>query len=647
VPRGSVTLRLLIAVAIVGLGCGLYANSLHAPFVFDDLQNIEQNSMIRVSGWDPSALFRAAFESPSPRPVANLSFALSWALGGGDPFAFHCANVAIHILNALLVWALAMRVVPVAARASGRELSGERTLAISAASGLLFVAHPIATQAVTYIVQRMTSLAVCFGLIAFLLFLIGRDAPAGRRRYSYWFVAALSWGLAVGSKQIAAPLPLFALAYEWFFLQDLSREWLLRRRWWLLGVASVALAGVLGIVVFHDFALQYAHRPFDMVERQLTQFRVLWFYLGLILLPSPARLNLTHEFSISHSLFDPLTTLFALLGLLGLAAFAVMVARRERLLSFTIFWFLGTLAIESSIVALELVYEHRLYLPLVWLSILGSDAIFRLSSRRLLPAIAVVALLVGGMSVWTIERNAHWRDALTLWGDAVRKSPGDHRAHNNLGDAHMREGHLGDARKSFERSVAIAPDYARARHNLAIALHESGEIVPALLRYREALELEPANAELHRNLGAALEEDGQFAAALDAYERATRLSPRSARAHHDLGLLRVKTGDEAAGLAQLERACELEPGNAKSHYVLGILLAERSRFAAAVEALERASRLEPENAAYRTVLGMALEGSGARDDAIAQLREALRLDPGSAQARGVLQRLEGAAPAAE
>jgi tetratricopeptide (TPR) repeat protein len=645
--RASVTLRLLIVAAIVGLGFGLYANSLHAPFVFDDLQNIAQNPLIRVPGWDGAALWRAAFESPSPRPVANLSFALSWVLGDGDPFAFHCFNVAIHILNALLVYALAMRVLPEAARVSGRELSGERRAAISATAGLLFVAHPVATQAVTYIVQRMTSLAVCFGLIAFLLFLRGRDAPAGRRRVACWFGAALAWGLSVGSKQIAAPLPLFALAYEWFFHQDLSREWLWRRRGWLLGVASVVLAGVLGVAFFHDFALQYEHRPFSLVERQLTQFRVIWFYLGLILVPSPARLNLTHDFAISHSLVDPVTTLIALAGLVGLVGFAVIVARRERLLSFAIFWFLGTLAIESSIVALELVYEHRLYLPLVWLAILAADGIFRLSPARLLPAIAVAGLVVGGMSLWTIERNEHWRDALTLWTDAVAKSPGDHRAHNNLGDAHMREGDLEAARAAFEHSVAIAPEYARARHNLAIALHESGEIEAALVRYREALDLEPANAGIHRNLAAALEAAGEIDAALAAYERAIALSPHFARAHHDLGVLRVKTGDVDTGLARLERACELEPRNAQSHYVLGILLAERSRFVPAVAALERASRIEPDNAAYRTVLGMALAGSGERDAAIAQLREALRIDPGSAQARGVLQRLEGTLPSAE
>lgn len=636
------TLRLLVAVAIVGLGVGLYANSLHAPFVFDDLQNIEQNPLIRVSGWDLAALRRAAFESPSPRPVANLSFALSWALGDGDPFAFHCFNVALHVLNALLVYALAMRVVPAAARVSGRELSAERTVAISATAGLLFVSHPIATQAVTYTVQRMTGLAVCFGLMAFLLFLLGREAHAGRRRLACWSGAALSWVLAVGSKQIAAPLPLFALAYEWFFLQDMSREWLRQRRFWLFGIASVVLAGALGIAFFDDFALRYEHRPFDLVERQLTQFRVLWFYLGLLLFPSPARLNLTHDFSISHSLVDPITTLISLLGLLGLVVFAVRIARRERLLSFAIFWFLGTLAIESSIIALELVYEHRLYLPLVWLAILAADGIFRVSAPRLLPALVAAGLVVGGMSFWTVERNEHWRDALTLWTDAVAKSPGDHRAHNNLGDAQMRAGDLAAARESFEHAIALAPEYARARHNLAIVLHESGEIESALVRYREALELEPENAAIHRNLGAALEAAGDIEAALAAYEDAIALSPGFALAYHDLGVLRLKIGDLDAGFTLLERACELEPRNARSHYELGILLAKHSRFESAVAALERAIRLDPDDAAYRTVLAMALESAGKRAAAISQLQQALRIDPESAQARGILQRIEQA-----
>lgn len=393
------------AIVVSALGAGLYANSLHAPFVFDDLQNIAANPLLQVSDWSFAALRRAAFESPSPRPIANLSFVLSWAQGGGDPFPFHVFNVAVHIVNAWLVGLLAWRVLSDSARVSGRPLDRRRRFAVATTAALLFVSHPVATQAVTYSVQRMTSLAVGFSLLAFLAYLRGRDAPAGGRRRAWWSAAALAWVLALGSKQIAAPLPLLAIAYEWFFRQDLSRAWLRHSRAWLLAIAAAVLAAVAAVALWHDFALQYDHRSYDLVERQLTQFRVLCFYLGLIAFPAPWRLNLTHDFEVSHSLVDPLSTAFALLGLVGLAAAGVLVARRERLLAFTILWFFVTLAIESSIIALELVYEHRLYLPMVLIAILVADTIFRLSSPRLAPAIAISLLVVAGLSTWTVERT--------------------------------------------------------------------------------------------------------------------------------------------------------------------------------------------------------------------------------------------------
>ncbi len=638
-PPISFAIEVAIAIGLAVVTGLLYANTLGVPFVFDDWQNIENNPLIRVRGWDLDALYQAAFASPSPRPIANLSFALNYSLGGLDVRGYHGFNIVVHWINGWLVYCLAIRVQRDAARVAGRPASSApQQVAMALTAAGLFVAHPIQTQSVTYIVQRMTSLSVLFGLLSFLLFLRTRDEPPGRRQWPRLLAAFLCWVLAMATKQIAAPLPILALLYEWFFHRDLASGWIRRNAAWFAATLAT-LAGV-SLLYLHRLPFGYENRPFDMGERVLTQLRVLWLYLGLLAYPAPSRLNLAHDFPISHTLLDPPTTLLALLGLIGLAAFSILFARRERLISYCILWFLGTLAIESSVIALELVYEHRLYLPMVMIAIAGSDLLFRLSPQRIAAASACAFALVVVLGLATVTRNEVWRDRISLWSDTVSKSPGDHRAQNNLGDALSDAGDLEAALAHLEHAVDLAPEYVRARHNLARTLQILGRPEEAAIQYRELINQTPNDALALRDLGTALEASGELNAALDAYSRSVAERPGYFEANFDLGMLLARRGEASAAAEQLSRAIKLRPTHAEAHHALGLLYAQQGRIEQALPILIRAIELDPALGAAHLHLGMLYGVLKQWDLAERHLREALKIDPENSEASAKLQQLE-------
>jgi protein O-mannosyl-transferase len=378
VKRWKGVLRHLLALGLIAAVAGaVYSNTLHVPFVFDDKMNIVDNPfvLIKVLSWERLwQLVTNPFEG-SLRLFAYLTFALNYYFGDLDPFGFHLVNLFVHIAAGCLVYTLVLLTLNLP---SLRERYGAISFKAALFTGLLFVAHPVQTQAVTYIVQRMASMAALFYLLAMVLYVKGRQAP-GRGRFAWYAGVFVAWVLGLLSKENVAILPLFIVLYEYYFIQDMKltpeRS---RAVWILLGV--VALAAVAGVALFGkkyfiELVEGYKIRDFTLGERLLTQSRVVLYYLSLLVFPHPSRLNLDYDFPVSHSLIDPPTTLIALLAIAALLALSVWKAKEYRLLSFSILWYFGNLAIESSIFPLEMVYEHRLYLPSVGPFLLFSVAL--------------------------------------------------------------------------------------------------------------------------------------------------------------------------------------------------------------------------------------------------------------------------------
>ena len=396
------------ALLIVFLGVWIYGSTLSFPFVYDDQPNILQNAGVRAGGglgWGGLDLWH-----PTPRPVSNLSFALNYAWGGYSVEGYRAVNVLIHILTSLLVGVLAWQVLR-----RCDELPGQRWMSLSAVSrgylalfsGLLFVSHPLATQSVVYVVQRMTSLSVFFYVGGLCVWLAGSRAE-GSSRLSLRFFACVLGLLSLGSKEIGATFPLAIWLWEWGFERDGSRAALVRAYPWF-----VALLGSL-LLLFWAYAgsdplAGYGSKPFTLWERVWTEPRVWWRYVGLSFFPHPSRLSVVHDVGMSSGPLSPWTTWVSLLCWSGLLFLGWGAHRHFRLLSGLVVWWLLQQLVEGSVLPLEPMVEHRTYLPLVGLCVVLPWLFWRSAEWCLGPSRGtVLSVLWVGSWCWG-WRAAHRR----------------------------------------------------------------------------------------------------------------------------------------------------------------------------------------------------------------------------------------------
>lgn len=627
-----------IVLIFFGLGFGVYSNTFESPFVFDDNIRILGNPDIRLDEISVRGLWNAAFGrySAKSRPIGNMSFALNYYANQYRPAGYHLVNITVHIITGILLWLFLKKTLML--KASGVDKSRAEWMALAAA--LLWLVNPIQTQSVTYIVQRLNSMAAMFFLLSFLFFLNGRLSAKKGPRWAWFAAAAVGWFLALGCKQNTATLPFFILLYEWYFFRDLNAGWIKQNLKYVFMITAVF--AIIAFIFLGPNPVErltsiadYANKEFSLSERLFTQFRVVVFYLTLILFPHPARQNLDYDFPLSVSLFDPVSTLLSAMGLVGLLALAVVMAKKQRLISFCIFWFLGNLVIESSIIPIAIIFEHRLYLPsmLVWL--VPIILIWRYVKFAWLT-IGLSCVLLALFSYWTFERNKVWRDAVTLWADCANKSPNKARIYNNLGTAQFRQNMIAEAQRNVSRALALDPEMADAHYNLGRLLEEEDKTSAAIERYRKAIELAPALVPALNNLGVALLKRGEIDESVELFHRALKIEPWFAQTHSNLGLAKFKQGKIDAAIAHYTKAVQLDPALAEAHFKLGEALLAQGKMERGILSIEKALQIDPDYAEAHNNLGGHLLRQDKTDKAYRHLTRAISLDPDLAEAHNNL-----------
>jgi Tfp pilus assembly protein PilF len=588
-PKYEILLLSLLAMVVILI----YADTLTTPFIFDDINNIRDNPHIRIPFPSLKNLVWAGFQSPEAnRPIANISFALNHYFHGYNLVGFHLVNILIHIAAGVFLYLLVKATLATPMLRFEYEKYGW----IPFFTALIWMVHPLQTQSVAYIVQRMNSLAAMFYVLSLLFYVKWRLAAGGRTQWLLLAGCLVSALMAFGSKENSATLPVFIVLYEWFFFQDLSRRWI--RRYFLIPVGIVFLLYFISMA-YMDYdpiariLASYKFREFTLPQRILTELRVVIFYISLLIWPHPARLNLDHDFALSDSLIDPLTTLFSGAIIFVVLVAAIIIARREPLLSFGILWFFGNLVIESSVIGLELVFEHRNYLPSMFLV----AAIVALVFRYLRPIwLGAACLCVVGtlFTVWTFDRNRVWADEVTLYQDTVDKSPQKARPHNNLGAALSRRGRLPEAVAHFQAALKINPNYADAHYNLGLALARQGKLEEGIYHFSEALRIQPKNANAHNNMGVALSLKGRFGEAADHFKMALKMNPRDPDVLNNLGSALNHQDDLDAAAVQFNKALAINPGHVGALNNLGLVFMRQGQFDAAYRHFSRALEINPE-----------------------------------------------------
>ena len=463
---------------------------------------------------------------------------------------------------------------------------------------------------------------------------------AGRvlqKHHYLWFTgSALAWVLALGCKQTAASLPFVIFLYEWHFFQDTGRDWLKHNMKFLLGAA--VLFFLIALIFFGLNPLEkisvlrdYSLGEFTLTERVLTQFRVVIYYLSLLFYPHPSRLNLDHDFPISHSLINPFTTLFSLGTIITLVGLALFMKKKEPLFSFCILWYFGNLLIESSVIPLAIIFEHLTYLPSMLVSLCVVTTAYRFIRKKWVVTglLCVIGLV---LSTWTYERNGTWSDPLTLWRDCVEKSPKKARPHYNLGFFLAEQDRISEAITHFSEALRINPDYAEAHNNLGIALAGRGDLKEAVRHYSEALRLKPDHAKAHHNLGNVKVEEGDLDGAIGHYSRALQLRPDYADVHNSLGYALAKQGNRQEAVKHYLEALALDPDYVDAHYNLGVALAGRGDLKEAVRHYTEILRIDPRYTKAHYKLGLVMAGMGKPREAIDHFSEVLKSNPDHARA---------------
>ncbi|MBE7507640.1 MAG: tetratricopeptide repeat protein [Planctomycetia bacterium] len=611
---------------IAAVGGAIYANSLSVPFVFDDDESIAKNVFIRELWPLTNALHAPAKTTVDGRPILSLSLAINYAIGGLDVRVYHVTNILIHIGAALALFGVVRRTL---LTEKLKPTLGDKANGVALAAALLWVAHPLCTQAVTYVIQRAESLMAMFYLLTIYCAL--RALHASRSRF--WPVASVvACALAMGTKEVAISAPVLV----WLFDRTLfagSFAAALRKR-------PLFYAALAGTMLIQIALVLNSPRPdaagFGTAAQQplaylATQFGVIVHYLRLALWPTG--LCIDYAWPIANSAMEIVPPLILVAAIFVATVRAIAVNSAWGIAGSAFFIILAPTS--SVLPMMDPIFEHRFYLPLAVVCVSAVCLIAMLLkrmpadiARRFVP-VAVAALVVT-LGVLTIQRNAVYQTDLGLWQDALAKRPENIRAMVNVGIAYMLEGKDSEAFVVLQKAVEKNPRHAEAQQNLATALTRLGRFEEAIAHYEESIRLSDNYYQAHFNLALVLEELNRAEEAAQHYEDALRIYPEYPEANEKYARLLAKHGHIDEAIAHYEVALRHNPNNAVSHHAIGNLHVRAGRWNEAVEEYKIAVALDPDFLEATNNLGATLARLGNTDEAIQLFTSALSRHPDNA-----------------
>jgi len=619
---------LLCATLLLILTAAAYWNSFDVPLVFDDLLTIQANSGVQFGDNLQLSLW-------TTRPILYLTFAINHSLHGQRVFGYHAVNFALHVLNAVLVFLIALQIFR---RFESTENSA-RTYALLAAA--FFAVHPLQTEAVTYISSRSELLSTAFYALAILMFALRDERKIG---FLWSFAVAIPFGLGLFTKETVVSLPFALLAYDFFILSGATTRGILSRwRFYAPFVAGgiVATYFLVTAVLVGAIGPEASHiTPWNYL---LTQSRVIVTYIRLLVFPVGQ--NLDYDFRVSASLFEP-SIIGSLVVLSGLLFLAWRLRRRRPIAAFSIAWFFITLAPTSSFIPLpDVIFEHRLYLPLIGVSLsfplLIGFAASLLQSKITVPVPAVCVALLLMLCIATILRNQVWGDEVRLWSDVVEKSPHKARPYNSLATIYFNRSQFDLALDVTQQGWQNVDDansrrgFQQLKGQIYIQMHRYEDAVAA---FRETAKVEDKYlaSTAYNNIGVAYAyiagtKSGELKQALltdaaEAFRKSSDLDDRMFSAFDSYVNVLVESGQSDDLKNKLQSMLQ-EKKDYRAYYGLGKIAFLSGDYEKAAHYFDEALRL---NGSQKLIFfndAYALNLIKKRDDAIQKYLQAIRLDP--------------------
>jgi len=553
-----------------------YGNSFNCSWHLDDFDNITDNASIQIKEltWENVKKVSLGIMNTGllSRPFSYISLALNYYFGGLNVFGYHAVNFSIHFLSFVFLFLFIFNTLKLPILKDRYE---KHAYTIALLSALLWAINPVQVTAVTYIVQRMASMAALFYMMSMYFYLRFRTAHS-RIHLGFYMASCILCGMiAIGSKENAVMLPVSIFMYDLFFIQGLTIDNLKKNcKIFAIPVLVILLAAVL----FYDFSADlkdYQYRPFTMRERLLTEPRVILYYISLLFYPVAPRLTLIHDIQISKSLFDPWTTIVAISTIPVLVGAALVKAKKWPLVVYCILFFFLNHAIEGSFFSLEIIFEHRNYLPSMLLFVpfsIGYVKLLESYTRRK----GIFYLLVGSMTFVMIAlavgvriQNDIMKDDLSLWSDNVEKSPRLHHPRQWLAVSLFNAGRLPEAHEQLM---------------IATELYESGRTTKKSLTYG--------------CLGEYYWRTGNDDKAVAYFLKSMNLDPpytyvpltfdRMARIYMKKDML-----DKAEAMSR--KSISLKPSEAEFHLTYAAILLKKRQPDAAIKSLQKSLRLRPDS----------------------------------------------------
>ncbi len=588
----------------------IYSNTFSVPFLFDDEGSIQLNSI--VQGLDNFFTNGSGYNFLPNRAFGYLTFALNFQFGGLNVAGYHIVNLAIHIINAFLVYSLIRQTfrTPFFKDSALSQNSGLFAFAVA----LLFVCHPLQTQAVTYIVQRLTSLTTLLFLATLSLHLKWRLAKENgalllsRTRLPFYILSLITAVLAMKTKEIAFTLPIVVILYEVTFFGTPGKRLLALLTPLVLTGAIIPLTMMrihkgAGDILSDVSSATVLDSPLSRWEYLCTQFSVIVTYLRLLLFP--VNQNLDYDYPVYHSFMElrPLLSFIFLLSLLGAAIYLYARSVRtlqkattatkkseplptlefhhlSRLIAFGILWFFITISVESSVIPItDVIFEHRVYLPSIGFLLALVALVFNATSylKSRIPAInkaaalllVIVAVTFSGA---TYARNRVWRNWQSIWHDTVTKSPEKARPHNILGIGYLYAKQYNAALPEFQAAVKLNPNYMEAWFNLGLIYKNLGQYRESISMYQKALALSKVEATLfakiHCEIGVNYTLLKEFDSAIEEFKLAVKYDPDFVEYRNNYSYALMEKGLVDAVIEECRTVLGMSPGNQRATEML-------------------------------------------------------------------------------
>lgn len=572
----------IILFAVVSFAA--YSNSFKVPFQFDDeaqiVYNIKNQNLSTFSTL-------TCWLNPNYRPLATFSLALNYSLGGENVRGYHVFNYLIHLLSAFFLFLFLKLIVP---------KNTPHLKFFPLVASLFFLLHPAQTQSVTYVVQRMTSMSGMFTLMAVYAYASSRFAFLiyNKKIKSAFliFLTVIASVLALLSKQTAAIIPILIVLVELFFVRDKNGQ---RCKNWTLIISTGTL--LLYVFAISIFGLPSETKEISRLTYLATQMTVIPRYFQIMLVP--VGLYIDHGILPVTNFFD----IFVIGGVFLIAGLLVLAYVKRRtlpLFSFGIFWIFVSLLVESSVIPIrDMMFDHRVYLPLVGFSIALWSFVFHLFAKKqsLVFAMATCAILLFGTA--TYLRNNTWRDRTGIWDDVTERYPGHFRGWLSVGRSLAAAGSTNYQKiiDSYEKALQIDPGYDPLWNDLATNYMKAGQPDKAIRCFKK---LENSNDIEFKTMSARAQ--GIYFLSINNYTLAHEyllktlyLAPADSTALHGMSTLNIKRERWDKALDYSQQFLQNSPNNTQLLFNAGYAAFYMRNFTLAEDYFDQLISLEPEN----------------------------------------------------